>query len=327
MKCPKCGYESNSKFCPECGERLSKPEVKKVTPDSPYYKEPKINASTKKVLIIISVIGAFALFIIFLIAINKKPKIDPDYSAPTASTVEDEYNDSDEPDDSDYEYEYEDEEDVEPAISYEKVSTKKLYENYDSYDDEYIKTTLKVNKVNKEYNAYSYRVYDVDGYDKVIITANFDNKKKIKKGDYITVSGLCSIEDDFDYLEISISVDEKTKTNKNLFKKFGGSEKKISQEYKNALATAESYSENMHMSKKGLYEQLTSEYGENFPKDAAQYAIDHLQVDYKKNALETAKSYYKDMNMSKDSVYEQLVSDYGEGFTAEEARYAVDHLD
>ena len=50
----------------------------------------------------------------------------------------------------------------------------------------------------------------------------------------------------------------------------------VSKEYKNALKKAESYSKTMHMSKQAIYDQLTSEYGEQFPEDAAQYAIDHL---------------------------------------------------
>ena len=40
-------------------------------------------------------------------------------------------------------------------------------------------------------------------------------------------------------------------------------------EYKNALKKAESYSNIMHMSRKGIYDQLTSEYGEKFPREAA----------------------------------------------------------
>lgn len=32
----------------------------------------------------------------------------------------------------------------------------------------------------------------------------------------------------------------------------------------------------MHMSKKGIYKQLTSEYGEGFTAEEAQYAINHL---------------------------------------------------
>lgn len=83
----------------------------------------------------------------------------------------------------------------------------------------------------------------------------------------------------------------------------------------------------MHMSKQEIYDQLTSEYGDKFPADAAQYAIDNLGADYKANALAKAKVYQKDMNMSKSAIYDQLVSSYGEQFTPEEAQYAVDNLD
>lgn len=95
----------------------------------------------------------------------------------------------------------------------------------------------------------------------------------------------------------------------------------------NALKKAQSYSDNMHMSKAKLYKQLTSEYGEKFPADAAQYAIDNVNADWNANALEKAKSYYNNMSMSKDRVYQQLVSEYGEQFTPEEAQYAIDHLE
>ena len=98
-------------------------------------------------------------------------------------------------------------------------------------------------------------------------------------------------------------------------------------EEKNALKKAESYSETMHMSKKGIYKQLTSEYGEGFTKKAAQYAIDNMEADWKANALEKAKSYRDTMSMSKNAIYKQLISEYGEQFTETEAQYAIDHLD
>ena len=98
-------------------------------------------------------------------------------------------------------------------------------------------------------------------------------------------------------------------------------------EYKNALKKAETYSKTMHMSKQGIYDQLVSEYGENFPPEAAQYAIDNLEADYKANALEKAKTYYETMNMSKEGVRDQLVSEYGEKFTQEEADYAINNLE
>ena len=105
------------------------------------------------------------------------------------------------------------------------------------------------------------------------------------------------------------------------------SEKDVPQEYKNALRKAETYSDTMYMSKAGIYDQLVSEYGENFPEDAAQYAVDNLDADWNYNALKKAETYYKDMAMSKDAVYDQLVSEYGEQFTPEQAQYAVDHLE
>ncbi|MGO1353233.1 MAG: Ltp family lipoprotein, partial [Lactococcus lactis] len=97
-------------------------------------------------------------------------------------------------------------------------------------------------------------------------------------------------------------------------------------EYKNALKKAQSYSNMMHMSKAGIYDQLTSDMGEGFSAEAAQYAVDNLNADYNKNALEKAKSYQSHMAMSKDSIYDQLTSSYGEKFTAEEAQYAVNNL-
>lgn len=103
-------------------------------------------------------------------------------------------------------------------------------------------------------------------------------------------------------------------------------ENTIPTEYKNALKKAETYSKYMHMSKKGIYKQLTSEYGEKFSKEASDYAINNLKADYNNNALEKAKTYYNDMHMSKQAVKEQLTSDYGEGFTESEANYAINNL-
>ena len=102
--------------------------------------------------------------------------------------------------------------------------------------------------------------------------------------------------------------------------------KEPTMEDKNALAKAESYSSIMHMSKAAIYDQLTSSYGEGFPAESAQYAVDHLVADYKKNALEKAKDYQTNMHMSRSAIYDQLTSSYGEKFTAEEAQYAVDNL-
>lgn len=102
---------------------------------------------------------------------------------------------------------------------------------------------------------------------------------------------------------------------------------KVPVEYQNALVKAKSYSEMMHMSKKAIYDQLISEYGEQFAVDAAQYAMEHLNADYKENALAKAKTYQQELHMSKNAIYDQLISEYGEQFTVEEAKYAIEHLD
>ena len=97
-------------------------------------------------------------------------------------------------------------------------------------------------------------------------------------------------------------------------------------EFKNALKKADSYANRQHMSEAGLYNQLTSEYGEKFSPEAAQYAIDNVQTDYNRNALEKAKTYQERMAMSPDAIYDQLVSEYGEKFTPEQAQFAIDNL-
>ena len=96
-------------------------------------------------------------------------------------------------------------------------------------------------------------------------------------------------------------------------------------EYSVALEKAKSYNSLFHMSKKRMYRQLTSQF-DKFSNDAAQYAIDHLQADYKYNALINAKNYRKLFNMSKSGLFNQLTS-YIDGFTEEEANYAIQHLD
>ena len=97
-------------------------------------------------------------------------------------------------------------------------------------------------------------------------------------------------------------------------------------EYSSALVKATSYSNVMNMSKAGVYDQLTSEYGEQFSPEAAQYGVDNVQADWNANALAKAKSYQETMAMSPESIREQLTSEYGEQFTAEESDFAIQHL-
>ncbi len=97
-------------------------------------------------------------------------------------------------------------------------------------------------------------------------------------------------------------------------------------EYKSALKSAARYSKTLHMSKQGIYDQLTSDF-DKFSEEAAQYAIDNLDADYKANALAKAKSYQKTLSLSPEGIRSQLTSEYADKFTQEEADYAVANLD
>lgn len=103
-------------------------------------------------------------------------------------------------------------------------------------------------------------------------------------------------------------------------------EPEVPAEYKSALAKADTYANTQHMSEKALFEQLTSEFGEQFSKEAAQYAIDNVETDYNANALAKAKTYQETQNMSPAAIRDQLVSEYGEQFTATQADYAIKNL-
>lgn len=103
-------------------------------------------------------------------------------------------------------------------------------------------------------------------------------------------------------------------------------EPEVPSAYKSALKSAENYSKLMHMSKQGIYDQLTSEYGDKFAPEAAQYAIDNMTADWNENALKSGINYQELMSMSPAAIYDQLISEYGDQFTPEEAQYAVDNL-
>lgn len=96
-------------------------------------------------------------------------------------------------------------------------------------------------------------------------------------------------------------------------------------EYASALASAKSYSETMHMSKQGIYDQLVSPEADKFDPEAAKYAVDNLKADWNKNALESAKNYQSTMSMSSKAIHDQLTSEFDK-FTSEQADYAIEHL-
>ena len=97
-------------------------------------------------------------------------------------------------------------------------------------------------------------------------------------------------------------------------------------EYEQALKSAQNYVDSLHFSRQGLKQQLTSEYGSGFSEEAAEYALEHVDVDYKEEAVEAAQSYLDAMSFSRQELKQQLTSEYGSGFTEEEAEYALDQV-
>ena len=98
----------------------------------------------------------------------------------------------------------------------------------------------------------------------------------------------------------------------------------------NAYESAKNYVDTLAFSKKGLMEQLTSDYGEAYEKKDARFAIKLLQkrgeVNWKEEAVEAAQNYLDTQSFSKQGLFEQLTSDYGDGFTEKQAQYAVDKV-
>ena len=105
-----------------------------------------------------------------------------------------------------------------------------------------------------------------------------------------------------------------------------GNSHEIPEQYLPAFEVADSYLNATNPSKRGLYDLLVSE-AHGFSPDAAQYVVDHLEVDWNFFALQRAKHYANDQYMSKLAIYDMLIADYGDKFTQEEARYAVENVD
>jgi len=94
-----------------------------------------------------------------------------------------------------------------------------------------------------------------------------------------------------------------------------------------AIRSAKSYLSFAGFSRAGLLEQLTSEYGEGFAGEDAEFAVAQLEstgeVDWNQEAVESAKSYLEFQGFSRDGLYDQLTSEYGEQFTPDQANFAL----
>lgn len=216
-----------------------------------------------------------------------------------------------------------------------------LQEKYSNKESEYKKYFEAIKKLNigmiKEYRGLVKAKSDEDqAYDDGVLIQDIANKyrdgKTTDKQEYLSQlvedsetqneieetydSDIYSSDTYYENSSESITSDSSTTTTSS----------NVSFEDANALAKAHQYSSIMHMSKAAIYDQLTSEYGEKFSAEAAQYAIDNMTADFNANALAKAKEYQESMAMSPEEIREQLTSEYGEKFTPEEADYAIQHL-
>ena len=77
-------------------------------------------------------------------------------------------------------------------------------------------------------------------------------------------------------------------------------------------------------SRKGLIKQLSSHYGDGFPRKTAVFAVSHLNVNWRHQAVLSAKGYLKlGEGFSCASLTEQLDSSYGDQYMPAQARYAA----
>ena len=94
-----------------------------------------------------------------------------------------------------------------------------------------------------------------------------------------------------------------------------------------AIKSAKRYLEFSAFSRQGLIDQLSSEYGEQFPIEDATYAVDYLestgQVDWNEQAAKSAAKYLDFSSFSRQGLIDQLSSEYGEKFTVEQAEYGA----
>ena len=159
----------------------------------------------------------------------------------------------------------------------------KLYSNYDLYNLDSIEYTIEEAKTCpncgvKNKKPFHKRPMVIVCAFLVIISIIGQNDNEVNNLDnnQNTISSDVNSNNESNYNYNNIDIVKENNTTK---------EDDVPAEYKSALKKAQIYSDMMHMSKKGLYNQLTSEYGEQYSEESAQYAIDNVDADWKYYAL------------------------------------------
>jgi hypothetical protein len=102
----------------------------------------------------------------------------------------------------------------------------------------------------------------------------------------------------------------------------------LTTEQQQAVQAARNYlSLGTGFSRAGLIQQLSSSAGSGFPRDAAIFAVDYLNIDWDEQAVESAKNYMSlGTGFSRAGLIQQLSSSAGSGFTHAQAVYAADQV-
>lgn len=148
----------------------------------------------------------------------------------------------------------------------------------------------------------------------------------------------CSSKDDevanTDVVEEAIAETENSSTEDVIIEEDNDSEEDIfstwTAEQRYAFTSGLTYLEVMAFSRQGLIDQLSSEYGENYPLEVAEFAVNAIEeqglVDWDTECEEAAQNYLDLMSFSKQGLIDQLSSEYGEQFTVEQAERAVEKV-
>ena len=92
---------------------------------------------------------------------------------------------------------------------------------------------------------------------------------------------------------------------------------------RNAARSAQLYLNISGFSRRGLINQLSSEYGDKFSIGDATVAVDSLNIDWNAQAARSAAAYLKMSGFSCRGLIEQLSSEYGNKYTVEQATYGA----
>lgn len=92
---------------------------------------------------------------------------------------------------------------------------------------------------------------------------------------------------------------------------------------RNAVRSANQYLRVSGFSRRGLIDQLSSEYGDGYLVSDATRAVDSLDVDWNDQAARSAAEYLAVSGFSCQGLIDQLTSAYGSQYTAAQARYGA----